>query len=319
MSAETRNLKVKLGDFEFRRFEVPDAIHTGGTQILAVHQLIGGNRVVNAMGQSYANIEWSGTLTGPDAWNRMAALDAMRKSGKRYVLSFYGLRAPVVIEELRRTIHTVALIDYSISLLNVTGAKLPPQETTQDAVGKDVAETKALGKRVDDGILTDALDTLDGAVQKVSDFANAAQDTINSVMQPIGAVVGRVQELITTTTTNTVVNITTLGGILPTNPIARKVGGLVGGVTKYTHLPQLYQLQSTMGRMSTNVGGAATAGKTVTVAGGNLYRVAAKETGNAADWSALAKANGMTDPKIEGVKTLTLPKNPGATGGVLVK
>ncbi|BBL73221.1 hypothetical protein [Methylomagnum ishizawai] len=318
MSAETRNPKVRLGDFEFQRFEVPDAIHTGGTQILAVHPLIGGNRVVNAMGQSYANIEWSGTLTGPDAWNRMAALDAMRKSGKRYTLTFHGLRAPVVIEELRRTIHTVALIDYEISLLNVTGAKVPPQETTQDAVGKDVAEAKALGKRVDDGILTDALDALDGAVRKVSDFANAAQDTINSVMQPIGAVVNRVQDLITTTT-NTVINVTTLGGILPTNPIAQKVGGLVGGVTKYTHLPQLYQLQSVMGRMSTNVRSAATAGKTVTVAGGNLYQVAAKETGSAADWSALAKANGMTDPKIEGIKTLVIPKNPGATGGVLAK
>lgn len=51
---------------------------------------------------------------------------------------------------------------------------------------------------------------------------------------------------------------------------------------------------------------------TVTVAGGDLYRVALAQLGDARQWWRLAQANGLTDPVLSGVVTLTIP-NPDST------
>jgi hypothetical protein len=45
----------------------------------------------------------------------------------------------------------------------------------------------------------------------------------------------------------------------------------------------------------------------VTVAGGNLFRVAAEQLGDATQWYRIARVNGLTDPFIQGTVTLTLP------------
>jgi hypothetical protein len=49
----------------------------------------------------------------------------------------------------------------------------------------------------------------------------------------------------------------------------------------------------------------------ITVAGGNLYRIAAEQLGDARQWWRLAQANGLTDPMLQGVCVLTIPvRNP---------
>lgn len=58
--------------------------------------------------------------------------------------------------------------------------------------------------------------------------------------------------------------------------------------------------------------------KTLTVAGANLFRVALDQYGDALQWWRIAKANGLTDPIVTGVKTLTIPAQDGNdTGGIL--
>ena len=57
--------------------------------------------------------------------------------------------------------------------------------------------------------------------------------------------------------------------------------------------------------------------RTITVTGGNLYRVAAQELGDATQWVRIAALNSLSDPVLSGVVTLTLPDvDPNATGGV---
>ena len=57
--------------------------------------------------------------------------------------------------------------------------------------------------------------------------------------------------------------------------------------------------------------------KTVTVAGGDLYRLALEHLGDATQWVRIAQANGLLDPVIVGVKTLQIPPvDKTATGGV---
>ena len=45
----------------------------------------------------------------------------------------------------------------------------------------------------------------------------------------------------------------------------------------------------------------------ITVAGGDLFRVAMQELGDARQWWRLAQANGLKDPQLYGVVTLLIP------------
>ncbi len=57
--------------------------------------------------------------------------------------------------------------------------------------------------------------------------------------------------------------------------------------------------------------------KTITVAGGNLFRVAAEQLGDATQWICIAQLNNLSDPMLSGVVTLLIPEtNPSAGGGI---
>lgn len=59
--------------------------------------------------------------------------------------------------------------------------------------------------------------------------------------------------------------------------------------------------------------------KVIQVAGGNLFAIAALELGDATQWNRIARLNGLSDPMITGVATLTIPpvdSNAG-NGGIL--
>ncbi len=56
--------------------------------------------------------------------------------------------------------------------------------------------------------------------------------------------------------------------------------------------------------------------QTITVAGGNLFAIAAQYLGDATQWIRIAQQNGLADPMLSGLVTLTIPDvNPNATGG----
>jgi hypothetical protein len=77
---------------------------------------------------------------------------------------------------------------------------------------------------------------------------------------------------------NTVGNVTTLGGVLPNNPVAKSAAGLLGQVNAMTQLPQLLNLNNVLGRMGTNLGTITSGSSTVTQAGGNLYTLARRSS-----------------------------------------
>jgi hypothetical protein len=57
---------------------------------------------------------------------------------------------------------------------------------------------------------------------------------------------------------------------------------------------------------------------TITVAGGNLFAIAAQYLGAADQWNRIAALNGLTDPWLTGIVTLKIPPvNPNLGGGIL--
>ncbi len=55
--------------------------------------------------------------------------------------------------------------------------------------------------------------------------------------------------------------------------------------------------------------------KTIMVAGGNLFALAAKYLNDATQWNRIAAANGLTDPVLNGVTTLVIPAVNASAGG----
>jgi hypothetical protein len=54
---------------------------------------------------------------------------------------------------------------------------------------------------------------------------------------------------------------------------------------------------------------------TITVAGGNLYALAAQYLGAADQWNRIAQENGLIDPMIQGIVTLDIPSVDDTAGG----
>lgn len=54
--------------------------------------------------------------------------------------------------------------------------------------------------------------------------------------------------------------------------------------------------------------------RTITVAGGNLFRIAAEHLGDSLQWTRIARLNGLSDPWLEGVVTLQIPRRDEAGG-----
>jgi hypothetical protein len=57
--------------------------------------------------------------------------------------------------------------------------------------------------------------------------------------------------------------------------------------------------------------------QTITVAGGNLFAIAAAQLSDATQWIRIAQLNGLDDPQLSGVTTLLIPDpQPDAGGGI---
>ena len=60
--------------------------------------------------------------------------------------------------------------------------------------------------------------------------------------------------------------------------------------------------------------------QSITVGGGNLFRIASEQLGDATQWIRIAQLNGLVDPELSGVTTLTIPDwDPNAGGGVVAQ
>jgi hypothetical protein len=55
--------------------------------------------------------------------------------------------------------------------------------------------------------------------------------------------------------------------------------------------------------------------KTVTVAGGNLFQIAAQQLNDATQWIRIAQLNGISDPMLTGVVILLIPDADASAGG----
>ena len=110
---------------------------------MAVHRLVGGGRVVDAMGADDADVEWGGILTGPDAPERLRVLEALRRGGEAVGLAWSGYRYTVVVRTLRAWVMGPCWVPYRITCAVLAEGDAGGAETLPEVAS--LAEAIALG------------------------------------------------------------------------------------------------------------------------------------------------------------------------------
>lgn len=314
------DVTLTLESVEFSGLEIPESLPFGGEQKLTVHELIGGARVVDAMGRSDMPLEWSGHFLGATALGRARYVDGLRVAGNAVPLSWSELFYNVTIKNFEADFRNPFLIPYKIGCVVVEDLSNPvtslPPPSIDDQMDTDLDAANGYGALIGNGALSGLLGGIGAAIGAISSFANAAQATLNTVLFPIAAAQTQVGTLIASVT-NTIQNVGTVGGVLPNTPITSLATSLIGQAASFNQLPPLYGLQSVLGRMTANLGSVAGSSQVRTVAGGNLFQIAAANYGDADSWTSIAKANGLSDPVINGLAALKIPAKADVTGGLL--
>lgn len=135
-----------LGGVSFSGFEIPNQINFGGKHNVTVHELIGGNRVLDAMGSKPDQITWSGRFRGRSAISRAQAIDEMRIGGAEIGLSWLNLfRTVVVVGFVARTEKAYEVsYDITCEVVNDRGASLGGIFQTIDSlIGGDILSASA--------------------------------------------------------------------------------------------------------------------------------------------------------------------------------
>lgn len=113
-------MAVLLGSIIFQRREIPDIMPWGGAHHLVIHKLVGGTRVIDAMGPDPRPIEWRGLFLGPTATQRARICDAMKDSGAEIPLSWGSFYEPVVISHFHADYKHEWEVHYQIACELVT-------------------------------------------------------------------------------------------------------------------------------------------------------------------------------------------------------
>jgi len=308
--------RLILGDFEFLDFELPERIVIPGRQKTVTHQMIGGRRLVDVLGVEYDPITWSGIFTGDTTSSRVSMLEQMRDAGEALTMTLSGYSFDVVITEFNPVYEFEYRRPYSITLAVVQRNDSPLQTDSLTGalnalIDSDIGQALNLSSVIDVDEVTSAVSTVQTAVSTVKDYATATVDQVQAVVRPIIAAQQIVQMSISSIE-NSLGEITTLGGIIPGNPISKTVNNLLAQADGMTRLPALYNLGSVLERVNKNVrtGQTANGVKSVTLSGGNLYQVAADNYGDARYWDSLATVNNLTDPQLTGINTIVVPTTP---------
>ena len=84
MSAVT----LVLGPIAFLDFEIPSGINFGGRQLLTVHQMTDGRRIVDCIGGDESKYPSAVHFSGVDAAQRARVLNSLRVTGSPLILSW---------------------------------------------------------------------------------------------------------------------------------------------------------------------------------------------------------------------------------------
>ncbi len=230
--ADPTAVRLILGTFEFLDFEVPEQLSVPGEQKVAKHLYPGGKKSLDVLGEYYDTLSWSGIIQGENCGDRVAALEAIRAAGNVVTLTFDTYSFQVLVTRFTPVYKMPMLRPYSIEVevLSRNDAPIRVDALTGSLnalVNSDVGKALGLSDIINVSSITDAVKTVQSAVKTVSDFAHATVSEIQTVVRPIVAAQQLISQQISSLESSASA-ITTLGGLVPGNPITNFPVGSVG-------------------------------------------------------------------------------------------
>lgn len=272
------NSALQLGTFVFDGFEVPEKLPFGGEQKLAVHDLPGGTRVVDAMGAFDDDISWSGRFRGANGETRARQLDLMRAQGRALTLSCGTFQRLVVIRHFKAHYEYLSEIPYEITLLVVKNQDNPAlvgPSGLDSLVGADINSVQILGTRLSLSSLTTPLANLQTAYSAwqavksgnisaaaISNLAQTASiatgllagglDATTGLRSAVATTAQAVQQAMITANAATMMGATIASGA---SPLA-SANILIAQAQGFDQMGALRGMQGLLQRIDTNLGGA---------------------------------------------------------------
>lgn len=245
------DITVTLDDFVFQDFEVPDRINFGGRQMLKVHTLLGGKRVIDAMGSDDDPLEWSGRFRGADAVSRANTLDAKRRAGKAINLSWGEFSLTVVIAHFQAVYENPYEVPYKIELEVVEEQLLDEEPGADEMIMSDQESVDGLSTDLAITDISTPVSSMDTAMGAVSSFASATSDALSSVLDKVSSVQSAVTDKIESVEDQ-------MASLLPLGPthsnIAARLAGVVTAqVQDLGQAYRLYDAENYLGRLAGNL------------------------------------------------------------------
>lgn len=262
VSTGIRLLDQSTGNaFTFQNFEVPDRAPFGGEQSLAVHKLIGGQRIIDTMGRDDQDISWSGMFLSPDADVRARQLDQVRVAGQVQQLTWGEHRYNVLIQSFRPNYEQPGKVPYSITftvLLDLTKTVAVSDPTPDEQAVSDSNSAVSLSS---------ILSGLGAGVAAALPYINVVQQTISTVngitglnkpaLNSLQLSIASAQSVIAPLTQGadgSLSALTTFGGVMTAGTGPSNASALLAASSTAQQLPNLLSLGSTLTRLSRNIG-----------------------------------------------------------------
>jgi len=180
---------LTLGPITFANYEIPQKINFGGTQALAVKQLVGGMRVVDAMGRLDDDITWSGLFFGSTSTFRARYLDFLRVQGNPMPLTWSQFNYQVVIKDFKASFERNYQIPYTITVqviqdLNKPFPVLLPVGYNDAVIGL-LTEANDLAVEIANPSITSAMAILSAAINALPSIVDASSSQIAGLLSDI--------------------------------------------------------------------------------------------------------------------------------------
>lgn len=180
---------LTLGQVTFSTYEIPQNINFGGDQALSIKQLVGGQRVIDAMGRIDDDITWSGLFFGSTSTFRARFLDTMRIQGLPLPLAWSQFNYSVVIKSFKASFERTYQIPYTITVSVIQDLSFPIPILLpvgyNDAVQNLMDEALDLATIAANPGLSSALAALAFALNAIPDLGLATAAELASVVAPL--------------------------------------------------------------------------------------------------------------------------------------
>lgn len=250
------DVTVELGSIAFAGMEIPTVMPWGGDQAHNVHKLLGGQRVIDALGPDDMEIAWSGRFQGANAMDRATALDQMRRDGQQQTLTWGPLSYQVLVIHFRADFERLYQQPYSISCLVISAAAQSPttsNATLDDLVGGDMDQVNTQVSAITDPTVLPAITSLNGAIAAVGTLQGASL----SALAPLATAAANASSVLSTAIGNCdsliQSGVGTVAGVVAGSFPPTIVSMFNGQVAAITQQSSLLQVRALVNRVQKNI------------------------------------------------------------------